>query len=144
MLRLIGILALILTGCQASDSARASVTSPSTTTNAAPVEYQLATLQARSAIAMDDPLVGQFRRQLDFLTPRCQEGRQGVADLSIRVHKTLAAHGVDETYLSIMTHVADAMPADAGKIKCGPAFAAYGKLRTPPAEQLTPDAEADS
>ena len=95
------------------------------------VEYKLAVVQSGGYVGPNDPLVGQLARALDDLAPRCQEDRQTLADMAVRLSQLLAGRGVQETPLSILVNGAGAVPIVPGKTTCADAMAAYGVLRTP-------------
>jgi len=94
-------------------------------------EFFLAQLQ-NPAAGENDPLVTQFKQQLDALAPKCPDSRLQLANAAFTTHTQLARHGVNDSYLAIVSGVNDLIPA--GKRvapSCTTAFAAYYAQRTP-------------
>lgn len=100
-----------------------------TATPRPPLAYQLAVIQQNGYVASNAPLVQEYRHALDVLAPKCRESRQNLADFAVATHNFLAKHGIQETELSTLQHVADSIPADAPVMICRDVFAAYATLR---------------
>ncbi len=110
-------------GWGVADSRSGGVSAPS-------VEVRLASVQNQEYAADDDPLVGQFKQQLDMAEPRCTETRLQLADLAVLTHDQLAKSGVQESHLSILADVTAAIPDAGPRLKCAEVFATYQTLRT--------------
>jgi hypothetical protein len=92
-------------------------------------EYRLATLQAGRQLAVADPLIGQFKDQLDELVPKCLDDRQHLADYTVRTRQQLAQQGIQDTYLRILVSTNATIRPGSLPIKCEELFGAYAKLR---------------
>ena len=100
--------------------------------------FELASLQS-PGVAETDPLVDQFAAQIRRMAAKSEKPDdstislpEGIARMTITIHDKMAERGVDEDYLSILTHVNDSVP-DGVQLGQHPAdvFAAYAVLRAP-------------
>lgn len=78
---------------------------------------------------------GKYEQDLTALVSNCQESRDHLAGMPVVAHVDMLKKGVDESYVSIIDHVAgivtktvDQSPA-AAPMKCAEEFAAYVALR---------------
>lgn len=97
------------------------------------IEYKMVVLERGDYVAPDDPAVAELGRALDKFQTKSDSPRDRLANVAALVHDQMKERGVDESYLSILTHVYDALPDDAhlhGDQISGP-FAAYATLRAP-------------
>jgi hypothetical protein len=92
-------------------------------------EYRLAILQAGRQLVVTDPLIGQFKDQLDELVPKCLDDRQHLADYTVRARQQLAQQGIQDTYLRILVSTNATIRPGSLPIKCEELFEAYAKLR---------------
>jgi hypothetical protein len=114
-------LALVLASCgDAGASAPVSATTP---------EHQLATIERGRSIPATDPLVSDFRAQLDQLQPKCTEPRERLADFTVVSHRLLKEAGIDESYLTTLSAVNLGMPSGVGPLGCADLFAVYVTIR---------------
>jgi hypothetical protein len=114
-------LALVLASC--SDASASVPASPSTP------EHQLATIERGRSIPANDPLVADFRVQLDQLQPKCTEPRERLADFTVVSHRLLKEAGIDESYLTTLSAVNLGLPTMAGPLACADLFAVYVTIR---------------
>lgn len=131
---LVGVFGLLIAAAYASPSQSAQETSQQ---DSAPVAtsgpssaYMLATLQSGYDIGQDDPLVTQFQNALDSVAPKCQESENRISDYTVATHDILQQHGLDDSYLSILTDVQGSIPDSIGSQRCADIFAAWATLRT--------------
>ncbi len=103
----------------------------SSATEVRSTEAMLAIIQKQGYLADSDPLVGQFKRQLDLLEPKCKDTRSRLADMTVATHDIMAKAGVEETHLSILTNVTASIPDSGPQWNCADIFAAYATLRAP-------------
>ena len=81
----------------------------------------------------DDPVVAQLGSALDKFQTKCDSPRDRLANVMVSMHDRMKDRGVDESYLSILTHVYDSIPDGTyyhGSEISEP-FAAYAVLRAP-------------
>jgi len=102
-------------------------------------EFMLATIQNNGPVEQNDLLVRQFAAQLDALEPKVsdprgeQAKRVALANMTLKLHDMLEEKGVDESYLSILTHVNAMIPVSSplGKNDTAAVFATYYEFRIP-------------
>ncbi len=92
-------------------------------------EHTLAVLQ-QGTVREDDPVIAQFKQQLDELELKCTEDRGQLADLTATAHDQLAQKGINETPLALLTTLNATLPAGIGPVPCADAFGAYVLVRT--------------
>jgi len=89
----------------------------------------LATFQEGSDPASGDPLVAKLNTALNRLAPKCRESHHKLAAETWASWKDLRKNGVDESILSVLTHVRESIPAVMGRTNCAQIMAAYLLLR---------------
>ena len=102
-------------------------------------EFMLATIQNDGPVEENDLLVRQFAAQLDALEAKVDEPRGekakrlALANMTLKLHDMLEEKGVDDSYLSILTHVNAMIPVSAtlGKNDTAAVFATYYEFRIP-------------
>jgi hypothetical protein len=67
-----------------------------------PLEYQLASLNAKSMVASDHITVARFRSLLNQLDAAYVEDKQQIADMSVVAQQSMKRDGIDESLLNIM------------------------------------------
>jgi hypothetical protein len=67
-----------------------------------PLEYQLASLNAKSMVASDHITVARFRSLLIQLDAFYVENQQDIGDMSVKAQQIMKKDGIDESLLNIM------------------------------------------
>jgi hypothetical protein len=94
-----------------------------------PPEVTLASIQKRTQVDANDPLVKQFSVQLDALGKKCPELTRGALAENVNsTNQSITSSGVAETPLDTITRLNAAVPSDAHE-PCARAFASYAASR---------------
>jgi len=91
------------------------------------VAEKLATIEANAP--PDESLIEEFDEALARLEPVCRNQPIKLSDDTVVAHELLAEAGIDESYLSILQHVRQAIPSDTPASDCTQIFASYVTLR---------------
>lgn len=94
-----------------------------------PIEYKLATLNAKSYVAKDHITVARFRSLLNQLSAAYVESSQEIADISVIAQEKMRKDGVEESLLNIMEGMNQLSTVKVANQKYAEYAAAYITLR---------------
>lgn len=78
------------------------------------LEWKLAAINAGTHVPYDHPTVSEFRLLLDSLTAKCTEGRQEIADMTVKAQELLLSKkGVAMKLLDVMKSLDATIPKEA-------------------------------
>lgn len=99
-----------------------------TSTVDAPLEYQLASINAGDLVEEDDATIAEFGDLLDDLESLCPDSRQDIADLGVSSHELIIERGSSEPLLQTMQTVAQLLREGTAIVEddsCTSAFALW-------------------
>lgn len=99
----------------------------STETTTPSIAYKAAVIDGHAA--PDEATVARYEAAFDRLKRRCPEPEERLGDMAVRSRDLLREGGVDESLLSILEHVHQAIPAGADLSSCADVFGSYVFLR---------------
>jgi len=97
------------------------------------LEYKMAVINAGGFVEPNDPIVAQFATLLNSLEGKCTEDREGISGMSITTQRLLSENSVNLSLLEVLTHMNNALPADAVEFgDCPGVFAAFVAITNSP------------
>lgn len=94
-----------------------------------PLEYQLASLNAKGMVASDHITVARFRSLLNQLDAAYVEDKQQIADMSMVAQQSMKRDGIDESLLNIMEGMNQLFAVKVANQRYAEYAAAYVTLR---------------
>ena len=93
------------------------------------LEYKLATINAGRWIEQDDITVARFRSLLRQLSQTFVEGRQQIADISVKAQQIMKKNGISESLLTIMEGMNQLVSSEVRNLNYAEYLSAYVVLR---------------